>query len=110
MTRHSARAALFFRLLHGHFQPLTSPQALNALVINLPAGISQQCCDPTVSVSTILSHQVDHVRHKALFTRTAPRLTSLGRSMLAKYVTDTTLRYVQIAPHLIDADPTTRGA
>jgi hypothetical protein len=37
-------------------------------------------------------------------------LTSLGRSMLAKYVTDTTLRYVQLAPHLIDADPTTRGA
>ena len=88
--------------------PQFVPKALTS--DNLPAGIFQQCCDPTVSISTILSHQVDHVGHKALFIRTAPRLTSLGRSMLAKYATDTTLRYVQIAPHLIDADPTTRGA
>ena len=67
----------FFRLFHWHSQPLTPPQALNALVIDLPAGIFQQCCDPAVSISTILSHQVDHVGHKALFIRTAlacPRL------------------------------------
>ena len=31
----------FLRLFHRYFQPLTSPQAFNALVIYLPAGISQ---------------------------------------------------------------------
>jgi hypothetical protein len=93
-----------------HFQPLTSPQALNALVIDLPTGISQQNCDPTVSISTMLSHQLDHVRHQALFICAPPWLASLCRSVLAKYLTDPTLRYLQLATHMINADPTTRGA
>jgi hypothetical protein len=67
-----------FWLLHWHFQPLTSPQTLNALVIDLPAGISQQNCDSAVAVSTILTHQLDHVRHQAIFVCTAPWWASLG--------------------------------
>ena len=42
------------------------------------------------------------------FICTAPRLTSLCRSVL--YVADTTLRHVQLAARLFDAGPTTRGA
>jgi hypothetical protein len=97
-------------LLHGHFQPLTPPQALNALVIDLPASISQQSCDPTVSISTILSRQFDHVRHKAFFICTAPWSAALRRSMLAKYTTNPALGYRQLAKHLIDAGTTTCGA
>ena len=52
----------FLGLFHRYFQPLTSPQAFNALVIDLPAGISQQSRNPAISISTILSHQFDHVR------------------------------------------------
>jgi hypothetical protein len=88
----------------------TPPQTFNALVINLPAGISQQSCDPTIPISTILSDQFDHVCHKAVFIRAAPWSSSLRGSVLAKYATNTTFRQVQFVTHMIDADPTTRGA
>jgi hypothetical protein len=58
----------------------------------------------------MLSHQLDHVRHQALFICAPPWLASLCRSVLAKYLTDPTLRYLQLATHMINADPTTRGA
>jgi hypothetical protein len=68
----------FLRLFHWHFQPLTPPQAFNSLVIDLPAGISQQSRDPTVAISTILSCQFDHVRHQAFFIFPAPWSMPLG--------------------------------
>ena len=74
----------FLWLFHWDFQPLTPPQAFNTFVIDLPTGISQQSCDPTVSISTILSHQFDHVRHKAFFIRAAPWPSSLRGTVLAK--------------------------
>jgi hypothetical protein len=67
----------FLGLFHRYFQPLTSPQAFNALVSDLPAGISQQSRNPAISISTILSHQFDHVRHQALFIRSAPWFAAL---------------------------------
>ena len=102
--------AAFLRLFHWDFQPLTPPQTFNALVINLPAGISQQSCDPAIPISTILSDQFDHVRYKAIFIFAAPWSSSLRGSVLAKYATDTTFRQVQFAAHMINADTATRGA
>tara|TARA_B100001179_G_scaffold195052_1_gene153130 strand:+ start:561 stop:845 length:285 start_codon:yes stop_codon:yes gene_type:complete len=71
---------------------------------------SQQSGDPTVSISTILSRQFDHVRHKAFFICAAPWLTSLCRSMLTKYTANSALGNHQLAKHLIDASTTTCGA
>jgi len=72
-------------------KPLTSPQALNAPVADLPTGISQQSGDPTIAVSTILSRQFNHVGDKPVFICTAPWLTSLCGPMLAKDTADQTL-------------------
>ena len=91
-------------MFHWDFQAAT----FNALVINLPAGISQQSCD--IPISTILSDQFDHVRYKAIFIFAAPWSSSLRGSVLAKYATDTTFRQVQFAAHMINADTATRGA
>jgi hypothetical protein len=66
--------------------------------------------DPTVSISTILSRQFDHVRHKAFFICAAPWLTSLCRAMLTKYTANSALGNHQLAKHLIDASTTTCGA
>jgi hypothetical protein len=70
----------------------------------------QQSGDPTVSISTILSRQFDHVRHKAFSICAAPWLTSLCRSMLTKYTANSALGNHQLAKHLIDASTTTCGA
>jgi hypothetical protein len=98
------------RLCHWYFKPLSPPQAFNALVIDLPAGISQQSCDSTIPTSTILSDQFDHVCHKAIFIFAAPWSTSLRGPVLAKYATDTTFRQVQFAVYMINALTTTGGA
>ena len=79
------------RLCHWYFKPLSPPQAFNALVIDLPAGISQQSCDSTIPTSTILSDQFDHVCHKAIFIFAAPWSMSFHGSMLAKDTTNLTL-------------------
>lgn len=39
------------RLFAGHLQPLAPPQALDPLVVDLPAGVAQQGGDPPVSVT-----------------------------------------------------------
>jgi hypothetical protein len=49
-------------LFHWYFQPLSPPQPLHALVIHMPACISQQRRDPTVAISAILTGQLNHIR------------------------------------------------
>jgi len=52
----------FLRLFHWHFQPLTPPQAFNALVIDLPAGISQHLSTMRRSDDTHIDHTAGPVR------------------------------------------------
>jgi len=80
-----------FWLFHGHFQPLTSPQALNALVIDQPTGLSKQSRDPSVPVPAILPCKFDHIRDQAVFVQSAPWPPPLCGSMLAKHVANPTL-------------------
>jgi hypothetical protein len=61
----------FLRLFHWYFEPLMSPQAFDTLVVDLPSGVSEQSCDPTVAVTTILARQFDHVGHQAVFISAA---------------------------------------
>jgi hypothetical protein len=57
----------FLRLFHWHFKPLTSPKPFDTFVIYLPTSISQQGCDPTVAISTVLARQLDHVLYQTFF-------------------------------------------
>ena len=43
------------RLFAGHLQPLAPPQALDPLVVDLPAGFAQQGGDPAIAVTTVES-------------------------------------------------------
>jgi hypothetical protein len=99
-----------FWLLHWHFQPLTSPQALNALVIDQPTGVTQQSRDSAVSIAAILPRQCDHISHQTLFIRPAPWVTPLGRSMLAQHPANSALGHRKRAADMIDADTTSCGA
>ena len=99
-----------FWLFHWHFQPLTSPQALNALVIDQPTGVTKQSRDPSIPVPAILPSQCDHIGHQTVFIRSAPWVTPLGGSMLAKHPANPALGHCKLAVDMIDADTTTCGA
>ena len=58
-------------------EPMASPQAFNTTIADLPAGIPQQSCHPTIAISTILSGQLDHIRNKPFFIGTASWLSPL---------------------------------
>ena len=67
-----------FRLVSGHLQPLAPPQPLNPLVVDLPAPLAQQRCNPSVAVAAVLTRQLDHVRNQALFVATISSDMALG--------------------------------
>jgi len=90
-------------LFLGYFQPLTPPQPLNPLVIDLPTGLSQQSRNPAIAIAAILAGKFGHIRHQAILICLAPWDVSLGRSMLAQYPADTTLRYGQMFTDMMDA-------
>ena len=97
-------------LFHRHFQPLTSPQALNALVIDQPTGVSQQSGDATISIPAKLPRQLDHIRHQPVFVCLASRVATLGGSVLAKHAADPAFGHRQFATNMVDAGTTTCGA
>jgi len=76
----------------------------------MPACISQQGGSPAITIASILAGNLDHVRHQPIFICLAPWDVSLGRSMLAQYPADTTLRYGQMFTNMMDALAATCGA
>ena len=65
------------RLLSGHLQPLAPPQALDLLVVDLPAGVVQQGRDPPVSVTTVPVGELDYVRDQATLVVRATGIPTL---------------------------------
>ena len=85
------------RLLGGHLQPLASPDPLDPLVVDQPAGPAQQRCDLAVAVTAILPGQLDDVGCQPLLIITAPRDLALRRAMLAERRTGAALGDGQLA-------------
>ena len=98
------------RLLLGDLQPLASPDPLEPLVIDEPASPAQQLSDLAIAVATILAGQLDDVGRQPLFVVTALRNLALRRAMLAERRTGAALGDRQLAPNMLDAGTTTRGA
>jgi hypothetical protein len=98
------------KLFHGHYQPLTSPQALNALVIDQPTSLSKQGRDPSVPVPAILPCKFDHIRYQEVFVQSARWPPPLCGPILAKHLADPTFGYSQLATDMINTNTTTRGA
>jgi hypothetical protein len=99
-----------FRLPGGDLQPLASPDPLDPLVVDQPAGPAQQRGDLAIAVAAILPGQLDDVGRQPLFIITAPRDLALRRAMLSERRTGTALRNRQLSPNMLDAGAATRGA
>ena len=93
-----------------HFQPLSPPQSLDTLAIDLPTRIPQQSRNPTIAVATVLAGKFDHLCNQALFVSAANGELPLSRTMLPQHTADAPLGYLYLATHEIDAGPATSGA
>src|SRR5204863_8175239 len=65
----------------GDLQPLASPDPLDPLVVDQPAGPPQQLGDLAIAVAAILPGQLDDVGCQPLFILTATRHLTLRRAM-----------------------------
>jgi hypothetical protein len=92
------------------FQPLASPDPLDPLVIDQPAGPAQQLGDLAIAVAAILPGQFDEVGGQPGFIVTAPRDLALRRAMLTERRTGATLGNRQRSSNMLDAGAATRGA
>src|SRR5947207_13858248 len=98
------------RLPGGDLQPLASPDPLDPLVVDQPAGPAQQLGDLAIAVAAILPGQLDDVGRQLLFVLTAPRDLALRRAMLPESRTDPALGDRQHDSNMLDAGAATRGA
>ena len=96
-------------LLARNLQPLTPPDALDPLVVDLPASPAQERGDLAIAVAAILPRQLDDVGGQPLLVTTTRDL-ALRRAMLPERRTGTTLGDVQLRSHLLNAGTATRGA
>jgi len=94
----------------GDLQPLASPDPLDPLVVDQPAGPTQQRGDLAIAVAAVLPGQLDDVGGQPLFVVTAPRDLALRRTMLPERRTGTALGDRQYASNMLDAGAATRGA
>src|SRR6059058_847968 len=89
--------------LAGTLQPLASPDPLDPLVVDQPAGPAQQLGDLAVAVSAILPGQLDDVSGQSRFIVTAVRDLTLRRAMLAERRTGAALGDRQLTSNMLDA-------
>ena len=99
-----------FGLPPGDLQPLASPDPLDPLGVDEPAGPAQQLGDLAIAIAAILPGQLDGVGCQPLFIVTPLRDLALRRAMLAERRAGATLGYTQLPANVLDADPATRGA
>ena len=71
-------------LLVRDLQPLASPDPLDPLIVDQPAGPAQQLGDLAIAIASILTGQFDDVGCQPLFVVTALRDLALRRAMLTE--------------------------
>src|SRR5215467_6407183 len=98
------------RLLMGNLEPLASPDTLDPLVVDEPAGLPQQPGDLAIAVAAVLPGKLDDIGRETLFVVTTARDLALRRAMLPERCTGAALGNMQLRSHLLDAGTATRGA
>ena len=95
----------------GNLQPLASPDSLDPLVVDHPAGlIAQYSRDLAIAIAAVPPGKLDDVRGQPLFVFTAPRDLALCRAMLAERRASATLGDMQFMSDMLDTGSATRGA
>ena len=100
----------FLSLLLWHFQPFTSPNALDPLVVHTPACVVQQTRHHAISIAAIFVGQLDDIVGKTLFVGAALRDLALRGSVLAKCTAGAALGYAKLLAHVVDAFAAARRA
>jgi hypothetical protein len=99
------------RLLLWHLESLQSPDPLDPLVVDNPAGgRTQKFCDLPVAAAAILTGKRDDVDGKPFPIVLPARNTSLRRTMLAEHAADPELGQLQLRSNVRNADGATGGA
>ena len=75
-----------FRLFLRDFEPRLSPDTLHPLVVDDPALIAQQTCDPTLSIATILTRPCNVSRSAQFCIIWNLFVIALGGTWLANYL------------------------
>jgi hypothetical protein len=83
---------------------------LDALVVHLPASVTQHGGDATIAITAILPGQLDDVGGQPLFIVTTDRDLALGRAVLTKDSAGPALGHINDLPHSLDANPAARRA
>ena len=100
----------FLSLLLWHFQPFTSPNALDPLVVHTPACVVQQTRHHAISIAAIFVGQLDDIVGKTLFVGAALRDLALRGSVLAKCTAGAALGYAKLLAHVVDAFAAAKGS
>ena len=97
-------------LLGRHFQPLTPPDPLDALVVDEPPGRLQQRADLAVAVAPVLLGQRHKIGRQRLFVVPAPRYLAVRRAMLSERPTGAALGNGHRPHNVLDTGAPARGA
>ena len=93
---------LFLLLLWG-LQPFTSPDALDPLVVHVPACIVQQAGNHSIAIAAVFVSQFDDVVGQTIFICTALGHIALRRPVLPERAAGAAFRYAKLLLHMVDA-------
>ena len=99
-----------FWLFHRHFQPLPSPDAVNPLLVHMPAIISEERRDPAIPIPAEPFGQADNRRCQGVLIVSPYGLLALGRTVLADHTASPAFGDAKLFHHVIDCSTTTRRA
>lgn len=90
--------------------PFTPPDALNPLMVYLPARVVQQTGDHAIPIAPVLVGQFDDIIGQPFFICPALWHLALCGSVLSERAAGAAFRYAKLPPHMVDALATTRRA
>ena len=101
----SARAALFL----WDFETLPPPDALDHRQADVPARLSKERTDASITVAAIQPRQFDDVRGQEPLVGIVLQAFALGRSVLTQHRAGPPLGHVEDLADLLNADTATGG-
>jgi hypothetical protein len=102
--------ATSFGLFLWHFQPLTTPDAFHALVVDVPALITEQRGDVPIAITAVLAGQVDNSLRQSILVIAHDQRAALCRSGLPQNAAGPPLRDCQLLLHVPNCLPASFGA
>ena len=99
-----------FRLLLRYFQPLATPDAFHALVVNVPALKEENRGDAPIPVTAILAGQIDNGLGQGALVIAHNQRATLCRSRLPQNPAGPALRECKLPLHVLNRPAASFGA